>query len=92
MEMQKQNIHDFFSFSGSLQEDVSSFGCSAVSAVSHQHEVETFERRRSKQQQKFPVNKKIFPWMKESRASGQRAGRRISGLYHVEKEQHVVSR
>ncbi|XP_049915720.1 homeobox protein Hox-B3-like [Epinephelus moara] len=82
MEMQRtsatQNIqhHDFF-FGESL-EDVSGFGCAAA----HQQlaQVETFDRRRSKQQQnpKFPLSKKIFPWMKESRPSNQKHGRRIA--------------
>ncbi|XP_031171268.1 homeobox protein Hox-D3a isoform X1 [Sander lucioperca] len=86
MEMQKTSVtqntqkhHDFF-FNESLVEDVSGFGCAAA----HQQlaQVETFERtfpRRSKQQNpKFPVSKKIFPWMKESRHSNQKPGMRIA--------------
>ncbi|XP_038591122.1 homeobox protein Hox-D3-like [Micropterus salmoides] len=81
MEMQKtsatQNTqhHDFFSES---LEDVSGF------AYTHQaaSQVETFERTfplRSKQQNpKFPMSKKIFPWMKECRHSDQKQGRRIA--------------
>uniref|UniRef100_UPI0037E7D16D homeobox protein Hox-D3-like n=1 Tax=Semicossyphus pulcher TaxID=241346 RepID=UPI0037E7D16D len=77
MEMQKssenlQHIphHDFFRES---LEDVSGFGCD------HQAAAQAFERsfpRRSKQ--KFPMSKKIFPWMKESRHSDQKHSRRIA--------------
>lgn len=85
MEMQKtgatRNIqqHDFFSQSLG---DVSGFGCTHHAAAHQQ--AETFERtfpRRSKQQNhKAPMSKKMFPWMKESRHSDQRHGRRIAGL------------
>ncbi|XP_060883934.1 homeobox protein Hox-B3a-like [Labrus mixtus] len=79
MEMQRhctenlQHIqhHDFFS---EALEDVDGLGCDRQAAA------ETFERsftRRSKQQ-KFPTSKKVFPWMKESRHSDQKHGRRIS--------------
>ncbi|XP_041671814.1 homeobox protein Hox-B3a-like [Cheilinus undulatus] len=57
--------HDFFS------EDVSGFSCDRQAAA------ERSFTRRSKQQ-KVPVSKKIFPWMKESRHSDQKHGRRIS--------------
>ncbi|XP_010747192.3 homeobox protein Hox-D3 [Larimichthys crocea] len=89
MEMQKSNAahisiqqHDYFSH------DVSRFGCSQQQqqqqqAAAHQRQelaqVETFERtfpRRSNQ--KSPMSKKIFPWMKESRHSDQKHGRRIA--------------
>ncbi|CAJ1079953.1 homeobox protein Hox-D3-like [Xyrichtys novacula] len=80
MEMQKtsenlQHIqhHDFYS---EALEDVSGFGCDRQAAS------DTFERssfpRRSRLQQKFPMSKKIFPWMKESRQSDQKPGRRIT--------------
>ncbi|XP_074519854.1 homeobox protein Hox-B3-like [Halichoeres trimaculatus] len=78
MEMQRtgenlQHIrhHDFFS---EALGDVSGFGSS------HQAAADTFERSfpRRARQQKFPMSKKIFPWMKESRHSEQKAGRRIT--------------
>ncbi|KAA8581232.1 hypothetical protein FQN60_002813 [Etheostoma spectabile] len=86
MEMQKtsatqnpQKHHDFF-FSESLVEDVGGFGCAAAHPPLAQ--VETFARafpRRSKQQNpKFPVSKKIFPWMKESRHSSPTPGTRLA--------------
>lgn len=95
MEMQKSNAahisiqqHDYFSH------DVSRFGCSQQQqqqAAAHQRQelaqVETFERtfpRRSNQ--KSPMSKKIFPWMKESRHSDQKHGRRIAGLYDIKKK------
>ncbi|XP_029312818.1 homeobox protein Hox-B3-like [Cottoperca gobio] len=72
-----QNIqHQDFFFSESLG-GVGGFGCTAE----HQQlaQLETFERRRSKlQNPKFPMSKKIFPWMKESRPSNQKHGRRIA--------------
>ncbi|KAM9336958.1 homeobox protein Hox-D3-like [Symphorus nematophorus] len=79
-QQRQQQQHGLF-FSGSL-DDVSAF----QAAAHHQHQqlaqVETFERafpRRSKQQNaKFPMSKKIFPWMKESRHSEQKHGRRIT--------------
>ncbi|XP_075949027.1 homeobox protein Hox-B3-like isoform X1 [Anarhichas minor] len=85
MEMQKpgatQNTQqqDFFFF-GEALEDVGGFGSAAA-----RHQLvhaETFERtfpRRSKQQNtKFPPSKKIFPWMKESRPSSEKHGRRVA--------------
>ncbi|XP_051274232.1 homeobox protein Hox-B3-like isoform X2 [Dicentrarchus labrax] len=87
MEMQKasathnaQQHHDFFS--GSL-DGVGAFGCTRQAAAHQQlAQVATFERtfpRRSKQQNpKFPMSKKIFPWMKESRPSEQKHGRRVT--------------
>lgn len=98
MEMQKatathniQQHHDFFS--GSL-DGVGAFGCTRQAAAHQQlAQVETFERtfpRRSKQQNpKFPMSKKIFPWMKESRHSEQKHGRRIAGLYDKEQAASV---
>ncbi|XP_070783292.1 homeobox protein Hox-B3a-like [Enoplosus armatus] len=96
MEMQKssatQNIqqhhhhhhHHHELFSESL-EDVSGFACAHRAAA----QVETFERafpRRSKQQNtKFPLSKKVFPWMKESRHSDQKHGRRIADCTANEK-------
>ncbi|XP_028285962.1 homeobox protein Hox-D3-like isoform X2 [Parambassis ranga] len=66
-------------------DDVSGFGCTHHQAPTHQQLAqvpETFERafpRKSKQQNhKFTMNKKIFPWMKESRHSNQKADRRIT--------------
>lgn len=92
MEMQKtgatRNIqqHDFFSQSLG---DVSGFGCTHHAAAHQQ--AETFERtfpRRSKQQNhKAPMSKKMFPWMKESRHSDQRHGRRIAGLCDTKSRQ-----
>ncbi|XP_042364279.1 homeobox protein Hox-A3-like [Plectropomus leopardus] len=87
MEMQKtsaqtQNLqqhhyqHDFF-FGDSL-DDVSGFACAAAAQQQPLAQMETFDRRRSKQQQQFPPSKKIFPWMKESRHSNQKHGRRIA--------------
>ncbi|XP_070708333.1 homeobox protein Hox-B3-like [Pempheris klunzingeri] len=71
-----QNL-DFF---GESVQDVSGFGCA---------QMETFERtfpRRSKQQNpKFPTSKKIFPWMKESRQSEQKHGRRVADCTVSEK-------
>ncbi|XP_034563634.1 homeobox protein Hox-D3-like [Notolabrus celidotus] len=79
MEMQKtsenlQHIrhHDFFS---EALEDVGGFDGGHEAAAA-----DTFERscsRRSRQQ-KFPMSKKIFPWMKESRQAEQKPGRRIT--------------
>ncbi|XP_044036028.1 homeobox protein Hox-A3-like [Siniperca chuatsi] len=77
MEMQKtsaaQNIqhHDFFSGSS---EDVSGFACARQAAA----QAESFPRRPKQQNPKFPMSKKIFPWMKESRHSDQKHGRRIA--------------
>ncbi|XP_059181085.1 homeobox protein Hox-B3a-like [Centropristis striata] len=98
MEMQRtsatQNLQQhqsFFFCSGeALQDDVGGFGCTAAAAAgaaaAHQQlaQVDAFERKRSKQQ-KFPASKKIFPWMKESRASSQKAGRRSADCSVTEK-------
>ncbi|XP_074476492.1 uncharacterized protein LOC141758746 [Sebastes fasciatus] len=98
MEMQRtsatQNIqqqhhhhhHDSFFFSSSE---------SSLEDASHQQleQVETFELRRSKQQNpKFPMNKKVFPWMKESRPSNQRHGRRIADCGVTEKSPSASSK
>ncbi|GLD60038.1 homeobox protein Hox-B3 [Lates japonicus] len=64
--------------------DVSGLGCAHQAAAPPQQlaQVETLEHtfpRRSKQQNpKFNMSRKIFPWMKESRHSNQKHGRRIS--------------
>ncbi|XP_030255709.1 homeobox protein Hox-B3 [Sparus aurata] len=78
MEMQKSS--DFF---GDPLDDVRGFGCAHHAAARQQlAQVETFARtfpRRSKQQStKFPMSKKIFPWMKESRQSEQKHDRTIA--------------
>lgn len=93
MEMQKtratQNIqqhhhhHDFFSES---LEDVSGFGCTHQAAAQAEAFERTFPRRSKQQNPKFPMSKKIFPWMKESRHSNQKHGRRIAGLYDIKKQ------
>ncbi|XP_069015897.1 homeobox protein Hox-B3a-like [Embiotoca jacksoni] len=74
--------HDFFT--ESLDGVSGGFGC-AHQAQTHQQlarEVDTFERvfpRRSKQQNpKCTMSKKIFPWMKESRHSNQKPGKRVA--------------
>ncbi|XP_022050249.1 homeobox protein Hox-B3a [Acanthochromis polyacanthus] len=90
MEMQKSSNnnsihhHDDSFFSESL-DGVSAFGCAHHhQTLTHQQlaQVETFERtfpRRSKQQNpKSSMSKKIFPWMKESRQSNQKPGRRMA--------------
>ncbi|KAK5851211.1 hypothetical protein PBY51_002023 [Eleginops maclovinus] len=76
-----QQHRDLF-FSESL-EAVSGFGCTAAQ---HQQlaQLETFERRSSKL--KFPVSKKIFPWMKESRPSNQKHDRRIAECTSLEEK------
>ncbi|XP_071319197.1 homeobox protein Hox-B3-like [Trachinotus anak] len=91
---QQQQQHDFFSES---VHDVSGFGLHPHhphhhhEAAAHQQlaQVETLERtcpRRSKQQiPKFSMSKKIFPWMKESRHSNQKHGRRTSDSAVTEK-------
>ncbi|XP_039990552.1 homeobox protein Hox-B3-like [Xiphias gladius] len=82
MEMQKtgaaldtRHHRDFYS--GSLR-DVSGFGCTHPAAA-HQRLApeETFPRRSKQQNPKFAMSRKIFPWMKESRHSNQKHGRRI---------------
>lgn len=83
-EMQKSS--DFF---GDPLDDVRGFGCAHHAAARQQlAQVETFARtfpRRSKQQStKFPMSKKIFPWMKESRHSEQKHDRTIAGLYDTD--------
>ncbi|XP_034073477.1 homeobox protein Hox-B3-like [Gymnodraco acuticeps] len=84
----QQHQDDLF-FSESL-EAVGGFGCTAAQQQQQQQQqqlaqVETFERRRSKLQ-KFPVSKKIFPWMKESRPSNQKHDRRIAECISVEEK------
>lgn len=59
-----------------------------------QQRLEASERgappRRSKQlKPRFAMSKKIFPWMKESRHSNQKPGRRIAGLYEKKQEQRL---
>ncbi|KAM7381194.1 hypothetical protein PAMA_012171 [Pampus argenteus] len=70
------NIQHFFSDSLQHRGDVGGFGCTNPAAA---HQVETLQLpRRSKQQNaKFTMSRKIFPWMKESRHTSQKAGRRI---------------
>ncbi|KAI3365465.1 hypothetical protein L3Q82_010556, partial [Scortum barcoo] len=72
-----QNVEHRDFLCGSL-EDVGGFGC----VRQEDAQAEAFERsfpRRSKQQSpKFPMSKKIFPWMKESRHSNQKHGRRVA--------------
>lgn len=89
MEMQKtratQNIqqhHDFFSES---LEDVSGFGCAHQAAAQAEAFERTFPRRSKQLNPKSHMSKKIFPWMKESRHSNQKHGRRIAGLYDIKK-------
>ncbi|XP_040885489.1 homeobox protein Hox-A3-like [Toxotes jaculatrix] len=91
MEMQKTSAahsiqhhhHDFYSES---LHDASVFGC-AHSAAAHQQlaQMETFPRRSKQLNPKFTTSKKIFPWMKESRHSNQKHGRRISDCAANEK-------
>nr|XP_020460389.1 homeobox protein Hox-B3 [Monopterus albus]XP_020460390.1 homeobox protein Hox-B3 [Monopterus albus] len=85
MEMQKSNAahsiqHQDF-FSDSLQ-DACGFGSIHQAAANQQlAPAEMFEfPRRSKQQQspQFPMSKKIFPWMTESRHNNQKHGRRVA--------------
>ncbi|XP_054454938.1 homeobox protein Hox-B3-like [Anoplopoma fimbria] len=66
MEMQKHNTQhqDFFFCGGSLEEDVASQQPLA--------QAETFTGRSKQQNHKFPPNKKVFPWMKESRPPNQK--------------------
>lgn len=99
MEMQKSSAtHDIQQqdfYSRSLG-DVSGFGCSHHAAAHQQFpQAETFERtfpRRSKQQNhKAPMSKKIFPWMKESRHSDQKRGRRIAGVWDTMSRQPLFT-
>ncbi|KAM3592357.1 uncharacterized protein V6R79_017140 [Siganus canaliculatus] len=80
--MQKRSLQQQkLSLSASLDQ------CAAFAQNHHQHlaQTDTFERRRSKQQNpKFPMSKKIFPWMTESRHSEQRDGRRSSDFSQSE--------
>ncbi|TNN03321.1 hypothetical protein fugu_000350 [Takifugu bimaculatus] len=90
MEMQKNSsAHDlqpqqqhFFSQPSA---DVTGFSCCTRQAAAHAHLAQacTPERappRRSKQQNsKAPANRKIFPWMKESRHSDEKSSSRIAG-------------
>nr|XP_046233173.1 homeobox protein Hox-D3-like isoform X2 [Scatophagus argus] len=87
MEMQESSsahtVQRHHLFSQALGE-VGGFGCSQHAAAHHRPaQTDTFERafpRRSKQQNpKVPMSKKVFPWMKESRHSDQRHGRRTAG-------------
>nr|ABF22425.1 homeobox protein HoxB3b [Takifugu rubripes] len=89
MEMQKNSsAHDlqpqqqhFFSQPSA---DVTGFSCCTRQAAAHAHSAQacTPERappRRSKQQNsKAPANRKIFPWMKESRHSDEKSSSRIA--------------
>lgn len=74
MEMQKlYNIQrDFFSQSAYHQGDVSGFA--------HSHDAPAHQPLAKPQKNKVSMNKNIFPWMKESRHSNQKHGRRITGL------------
>ncbi|XP_070846609.1 homeobox protein Hox-A3-like [Chaetodon trifascialis] len=79
MEMQKSSASHGSQqrdFPGEAVDGVSGFGCA------HRAQEETLERtfpRRSKQQSpRFPMSKKIFPWMRESRHSDEKHGRRVA--------------
>ncbi|XP_047464649.1 homeobox protein Hox-D3-like [Mugil cephalus] len=77
------HYQDFFSES---LDGVGGFGC-AHQAPAHQQQQQqqqagtlarTFPRRSKQQSPKFTMSKKIFPWMKESRHSNQKPGRRTA--------------
>ncbi|XP_041818501.1 homeobox protein Hox-A3-like [Chelmon rostratus] len=86
MEMQKSSASHSTQqqdFSREPLDGVRGFGCAHPAAARQQlAQVETLERtfpRRSKQQNpKFPMSKKIFPWMRESRHSDEKHGRRVA--------------
>lgn len=50
----------------------------------------TFPRRSKQQNPKFAMSRKIFPWMKESRHSNQKPGRRVAGLYDINQQQQRI--
>ncbi|XP_067345294.1 homeobox protein Hox-B3-like [Channa argus] len=64
MEMQRTNIQQFFSAFGRTQQ-------------TDEHRVDASEFPQKSKQQRPTMSKKIFPWMKESRHSNQKDGRRI---------------
>lgn len=72
--------------------DVTGFSCCTRQAAAHPQLAQacTPERappRRSKQQNtKAAANRKIFPWMKESRHSDEKSSSRIAGLCDVKNE------
>lgn len=78
MEMQKNStVHNFHH----QQQLFSSQPLGAVTGLAQAGIAEHASRLRSKQQNaKGPANKKIFPWMKESRHSDEKSARRIAGL------------
>lgn len=84
---QQQQQH----FSSQPLGDVTGFSCTRQTAAHPQlAQAGTPERApplMSKQQNaKDPANKKIFPWMKESRHSDEKSGRRIAGLCDTKSE------
>ncbi|KAM8837885.1 homeobox protein Hox-A3-like isoform 1-T2 [Spinachia spinachia] len=78
MEMQQpgaaHNTQQRDFFYGEALEDVGGFGSAAL-----RHQVE-FPRRSKQQNTRFPTSKKVFPWMKESRHSNEKQGRRAADV------------
>ncbi|KAM6896936.1 homeobox protein Hox-D3-like [Xenentodon cancila] len=89
MEMQKSNIHHRRQLCSEALAGVSRFGCSQRAPTHQQQLLDTSEAtspRRSKlQSSKFTVSKNIFPWMRESRSSDQKAARKLAGCSLDEK-------
>uniref|UniRef100_A0A3Q2WEH2 Homeobox B3 n=1 Tax=Haplochromis burtoni TaxID=8153 RepID=A0A3Q2WEH2_HAPBU len=68
---------------------VSGFECAPQQQV-EASEHGTFPRRSKQQNPKFAMSRKIFPWMKESRHSNQKPGRRVAGLYDINQQQQRI--
>ncbi|XP_061564670.1 homeobox protein Hox-B3a-like isoform X2 [Cololabis saira] len=73
MEMQKSNIQQHPALCSEAVGGVHGFGC-----LQRAPSQGTAPRRPQLQGSKFTVSKHIFPWMKESRSSDQKATRRIA--------------
>lgn len=100
MEMQKSSAtHNIQQqqFLGQALGDVSGFDCTHQAAAHQQlAQAETFEltfpQRSKEQKHKAPMNKKMFPWMKESRQAEQKHGRRSAGRYDAQSRRIVFRR
>ncbi|XP_029954010.1 homeobox protein Hox-B3a-like [Salarias fasciatus] len=80
--LHQQHQHRLF---GASLDGVGRFGCALGPDPDQQQAGEGFSRRSKQQNLKFTPSKKIFPWMKESRHTNQRAGRRIADCNIPEK-------
>lgn len=98
MEMQKSSATHTIQqphFLSQALADVTGFDCTHQAAA-RQQLAQTFEstfpQRSKEQNHKGPMNKKMFPWMKESRQAEQKHGRRSAGRYDAQSRQIVFRR